>query len=85
MRNFQKKQCLETIEVLSEAHGEIVKLIENKRVQGAAELMEQCQQGAIGIGTLVDSTEGEGRRSAAWRSTARFCTSSVRSFWRELP
>ncbi len=40
MRNFQKKQCLETIEVLSEAHGEIVKLIENKRVQGAAELME---------------------------------------------
>ena len=71
MRNFQKKQCLETIEVLSEAHGEIVKLIENKRVQGAAELMEQCQQGAIGIGTLVDSTEGEGTETV--RCLEEYC------------
>lgn len=71
MRNFQKKQCLETIEVLSEAHGEIVKLIENKQVQGAAELMEQCQQGAIGIGTLVDSTEGEGTETV--RCLEEYC------------
>ena len=60
MRQYQKKQCMETFRVLWEAHTEIAKLIEKKQFIEAASLLEQCQQGAIHVGTLTDTAEGEG-------------------------
>ncbi len=60
MRKKEKAQCLETIDVLEEAHAEIVNLIKKKQLNEASELLGQCQQGAIGIGNLIEESEGEG-------------------------
>ena len=60
MRKHLKLQCLETLSVLEEAHGEIINLIEKGGHDEALDLLTQCQQGAIGIGTLIDENEGEG-------------------------
>lgn len=57
MRLNQKRQCIETIDLLEEAHGEIARYIEKKRTEEALALLAQCQEGAIGIGTLIDSEE----------------------------
>lgn len=60
MRLHQKKQCIETIRLLEEAHGEIVRYVEKKQAEKASALLEQCQQGAISIGTLIEDAQGEG-------------------------
>ena len=60
MRKYIKTQCLETIDILDEAHGEITKCIEKEQYDTAAELLGQCQQGAIKVGETIESTEGEG-------------------------
>ena len=60
MRKYQKTRCLETLKLLAEAHAEIVKYIERNHPGQALSLLEQCQQGAIGIGTMIDAAEGEG-------------------------
>ncbi len=62
MRLYQKKQCLETITLLGEAHGEIAGLIKEKKFGNAQKLLEKCQQSAICMGTLVETAEGEGTR-----------------------
>lgn len=61
MRFYRKKQCFETIGLLDEAHGELVRFIEKKHIDDAVSLLEQCQQGAISVGMLIDESEGEGR------------------------
>lgn len=60
MRKYLKTQCLETIDILGEAHSEIINLIEKKQLSAAVGLLEQCQQGAIKIGGIIDNSEGEG-------------------------
>ena len=64
MRKYQKTQCFETLKLLAEAHAEIAKYIERKQTGQALSLLEQCQQGAIGIGTMIDATEGEGTETS---------------------
>lgn len=60
MRLYQKKQCIETIKLLEEAHSEIVRYAEKKQTEEASALLEQCQQGAISVGTLIEDAQGEG-------------------------
>lgn len=60
MRRFQKRQCIEAINLLEEAHGEIIRYAGEGHEEKAAALLEQCQQSAIGIGTLVETAGGEG-------------------------
>ena len=60
MRKYNKNQCKELIRTLEEAHGEIAKYISKHEVDAAASLLEQCQQAAIAIGDIVESSEGEG-------------------------
>ncbi len=59
MRLYQKKECIKTIRLLEEAHGEIVRYVEEKQADKALSLLEQCQQAAISIGTLVENAQGE--------------------------
>ncbi len=59
MRKYLKTQCLNTIDILCEAHSEIISLIEKKQNDAAAALLGQCQQGAIKVGEILDSVEGE--------------------------
>ena len=60
MRKSQKKQIEEFIELLSQSHDEIKKCIESKNNAQAMLLLEQCQEGAIQVGNLIERTEGEG-------------------------
>ena len=60
MRSAQKKQAMEFAELLGEAHKEIKKAMEGKKQAAAMKLLEQCQQGAIELGNMIEESEGEG-------------------------
>lgn len=60
MRKAQKKQIEELITLMAEAQAEIKNAIRNKNVPLALDLLEQCQQAAIQVGTSIDALEGEG-------------------------
>lgn len=59
MRKAQKKQAEDFLKVLEEAHGEIRTIIENKNYLVALGLLEDCQQGAVSLGEMLESFEGE--------------------------
>ena len=60
MRKAQKEQAKGFVKLLEEAHNEIINLILKQDYETALDILEQCQQGAIQIGTLTETTEGEG-------------------------
>lgn len=60
MKKAQKKQAEEFTRLLGQAHDEVRESIEMKNPTVAMELLEQCQDGAIQLGTLIEKTEGEG-------------------------
>lgn len=60
MRKGQKRQVDELVSQMKVAHEEIKKCIERGRIPQATELLEDCQNGGIAIGTLIENTEGEG-------------------------
>lgn len=60
MRKHHKKQCLELLDSLEEAHKQIASQIAKKNVEDTLQLLEDCQQAAIQIGTVIDEMEGEG-------------------------
>lgn len=59
MRKEQKKQVEEFLAVLTEVHTEIKKQLQKKAFARVQELLQQCQQGAIQLGSLIESMEGE--------------------------
>ncbi len=71
MREYQKTQCIETLALLTEAHAQLTKFIEKKQSASALALLEQCQEGAISVGTLIDSLEGDG--TEAVRCLESYC------------
>lgn len=60
MRRAQKRQAEDFLKVLEEAHEEIRAAIENRNYLGALGLLEDCQQGAITLGEMIEAAEGEG-------------------------
>ncbi len=60
MRKQQKKQAEELLAQMELAHEQIRKDIEQKNVSSAVTLLGDCQDAAISLGTLIESTEGEG-------------------------
>ena len=58
MRKEQKEQLVDFIKLVDEAHKEIKKNLEKKNFQSVLELLENCQNGAIAIGNLIEKTEG---------------------------
>ena len=59
MRLYIKKQCLEMLETLAEANGEIRRLIEGKDWTSVLPFLEDCQQSAISVGNAIDRACGE--------------------------
>ncbi|MCI8659498.1 MAG: hypothetical protein HFG54_04535 [Lachnospiraceae bacterium] len=59
MRRTYKKQAEDFIKLLEQVHTEIKKSIEAKKYNTAMELLGQCQEGAIGLGNLIEKEEGE--------------------------
>ena len=59
MRKTQKRQIEETIRQMEEAHDEMKRYIEKGIIAQAEELLADCQNAAVAIGTLIEDTEGE--------------------------
>lgn len=59
MRKAQKKQAESFLNLLGQAHDEIRRAVEGKKFSAAMKLLADCQSGAISLGTLIESTEGE--------------------------
>ena len=60
MRKAQKEQAEELVRQIEEAHDQIKKFIEQNSIPSAMELLEECQNGGITLGTLIESPEGGG-------------------------
>ncbi len=60
MRKAQKRQVEDFIKLLSQAHDEIKRGIENKNYPIVMDLLGQCQEGAIELGKFIEKSEGNG-------------------------
>lgn len=60
MRKAQKRQIEEAIRQMEEAQDEIKRCIEKGITAQAQELLADCQNAAVAIGTLIETAEGEG-------------------------
>ena len=60
MRRVQKEQATELVKLLEQAHDEIKQNIERMQLQSAMDILQDCQNAAITLGNLIESTEGEG-------------------------
>ena len=63
MRKAQKKQAEEFIGLLKEVHGAIIEAVDNNQKDTAMDLLSQCQDGALKLGELIESAEGEGGKT----------------------
>lgn len=59
MRRREKKQIEEFIHTLCQAHEEVKSRIEHKDIGAAQEILGNCQDGALQIGSLIETVEGE--------------------------
>ena len=60
MRKAQKEQITNIIRLLEKAHKAIQKNIEKHYVQPVMDLLRDCQEAAIAIGSQIEKTEGVG-------------------------
>lgn len=60
MRKAQKQEVLEMIQTLHQAHDEVKNYIDKRNYVLAQDLLSQCQECAISIGTAIENLEGEG-------------------------
>ena len=59
MRKAQKTQIEETFSLMGKVHEEIRKQISEGNREAAMQLLNDCQEGAIQAGNLIEQTEGE--------------------------
>lgn len=59
MRKAQKKDILDTIQTLHEAHEEIKNHIDRNNTVSAQDLLAQCQECAVSIGNAIETMEKE--------------------------
>lgn len=60
MRKHQKQQILEIIKNLHILHGVIRNRLMHKDYENAQALLVNCQEAAIGVGEVIEETEGDG-------------------------
>ena len=59
MRKAQKQEILKAIGKLQKLHAEIKKYMEAQQYIAATDLLIQCQESAISVGTVIEKSEGE--------------------------
>lgn len=59
MRKRYRQQAEDFIRLLGQAHTEIRKALEAKKFDTARGLLEQCQEGVIELGHMIEESEGE--------------------------
>lgn len=60
MRRYRKKIAKEYIELLEKAHGAVRRSLESGDFGTVLDLLGQCQEAAIQLGTMIEEEEGEG-------------------------
>lgn len=60
MRKYQKQLLLDLIQTIYEGHRVIKKYIGNGEIESAQDLLTECQNAAVQIGTTIEVSEGEG-------------------------
>ncbi len=60
MRKVQKDSIVEIANLLKKAQEHIRILLKKQEYASVLDLLQQCQQGAIQIGTIIEQSEGEG-------------------------
>ena len=60
MRTAQKQQIEEMLRLFEDAQVQLKRYIAQKNYLPAMQLLEECQNGAISMGTLIENMEGEG-------------------------
>lgn len=60
MRKAQKEQVVGLVGLLQDAHKETIKLLNEKQLEAALDMLEQCYQSAIKMGTFLEKEEGVG-------------------------
>ena len=59
MRSWQKKGLLNVLYTIQEAQNEIIHDVQKEEFITACQLTEECQESAIQLGNLIESSEGE--------------------------
>lgn len=59
MRTIQKYQAEKLVRQIEDAHEQIREFMKRKNVPSVMQLLEDCQNNAISLGTLIEKTEGE--------------------------
>lgn len=65
MRKAQKKQALEFIQVLEEAHEEAAEAVRKGKREAALQILADCQAGAVSLGEMVESCGGAGTQAVS--------------------
>ena len=65
MRNKQKQEILGILHTLDTAHGAVKDAADKGNVQGACDILAECQQAAVAVGTSIERSEGEGHMAVA--------------------
>ncbi len=60
MRKEKKEEADNFIKLLEEAHDGIRTSVEKNKLPNTLGLLEDCQEGAIALGTMIEQSEGEG-------------------------
>lgn len=60
MRKKQKQEILEIFETLHAAHEAVKSAIEKGNIREACDMLAECQQAAVAVGTNIEQFEGEG-------------------------
>ena len=63
MRKKQKQDILELLKTLHAAQEETKNLIEKERIPEARDMLVECQQAAVSIGSYIEQIEGEGHQA----------------------
>lgn len=59
MRKTQKNMVLDYVVTQNQAHVQIKAFVKEQNAAAAMELLELCQQDALGLGNLIEQTEGK--------------------------
>lgn len=65
MRKVQKAQADDFLKILQQAHNQLRKLIELRDIKNALLLLQDCQEGAVALGTMIEQAEGEGVKAVS--------------------
>ena len=78
MRKAQKREALEFIASLQQAHEEIKKTLQQKKYGSAQTMLCECQEFAVALGESIEKTEGEGHITVFY--VENYCETLFRVF-----